>query len=99
MFKLVKLVESEYEIAYKFEGELSFGVSSYDLPEVDAEFKGAYCSMLRLTEKKDVPEDSEDQSHDFEIKDGKIKFTPSFISVLDFEGEEIVKLIYARRIK
>ena len=73
---------------------LSLGKISYLLPREVVEEKNrlsVFSAMLRLTPKS---LDSEEDCWDYEIKDDNIIFSPHFIKILDFEGEETVVLNY-----
>jgi hypothetical protein len=81
----------------RFKIKLSLGVSSYLLPSSSDSFDSAYYSGVALTSKAAGLMDEENEPiWDFEIKDDTIKFSRFFASILDFEGEERVDLIFCK---
>lgn len=81
----------------KFRIKLSMGVLSYVLPATSDKFDNAYYSQAALTNKAAGLMDEENEPiWDFEIKNDTIKFSQFFFSILDFEGEEKVDLVFCK---
>ncbi len=83
----------------RFTIKLSLGVSSYPLPDTSLDLHRAYHFGLVLLDKAAGLVDRENEPMwDFEIKNNNINLNQEFTSMLDFEGEENIDLIFYGRV-
>lgn len=73
---------------------LSMGVQTYTLPESSGQFAGVSYNGLKLHPKTD---ETDDWEWDYEVNNDTIKFNRVFISLLDWEGDNVVKLNFFER--
>jgi hypothetical protein len=91
-------IKEMYE-CHRFRIKLSLGISSYPLPDIALDFRGAYHGGLALLNKADGLTDRENEPFwDFEIENNSINLNREFTSMLDFEGEESIDLVFYGRV-
>ena len=71
---------------------LSLGVQTYVLPESNGQFAGVSYNGFKLHPKTD---ETDDWEWDYEVENDTIKFNRVFISLLDWEGDNVVKLNFS----